>query len=696
MEHALETSFDMPALARAAELRPETWDAKTRSFQMVLSTGAAVLRRSWWSGESWIEELSLEPGHFRTERLDAGIAILAEHGDTPLSDPQVGVSRAWKLETLPDGKRAIVLNVQLSQRDEVKGLAQDVADGVKRYASAGYKTYRQEKTEGDPKSGRLERRVATDWEPMEGSLVAIPADAGASVRSIRGSRLYGPDGEPVRNRCVVVISSSPDVAGTDHRSQSGGATLDPTKEELEAAERKRAADAAEAKRKADADAAEAAKKSGDDAAKRAAERENGRHARIRELERTHKLDARFVDELVAKTTSEEEVRSMTLQHLGQRQAATPTAVTQVGKDPMDNERAGLQAALEVKAGLLERSKLDERSNGYADGTLLRMFERYLERSGVKIESVNADWIGRRAFGMVGTSDLPKVLENIAQKSLERGYSSIPTTWRLVASIVNATDFKDRSVVHTGLGSKLQKVLETGEIEMGKFAEGGEKYHAESWGIIQPFTFKALRNDDLGAIARVPQNLGVQAAMNVDEQLWLLITANGLMADGTAIFAAGHKNVAASGKNYDLTGSNAEKGLGELERVLRVQLDDDGNVPLGLPPAYLIVPAALAVAARKLTAIISQPTQTSGVNVFDFLKPVINPRLDAASTSAYYLATLPSIIPLFEVAFLDGRETPIIDTKEGFEQDGMLFRCRWYWGGVVPNHRAAALSTGLDA
>jgi hypothetical protein len=54
------------------------------------------------------------------------------------------------------------------------------------------------------------------------------------------------------------------------------------------------------------------------------------------------------------------------------------------------------------------------------------------------------------------------------------------------------------------------------------------------------------------------------------------------------------------------------------------------------------------------------------------------------------------MPLFEVAYLDGNKLPKIDSQEGFDQDALRIRCRWYWGGCLTNHRAIAKSTGADA
>src|SRR5689334_21101028 len=76
---------DMPVFTRELEVRSDTYDPESRTFSMVLTTGEAVLRRTW-SGEPFMESLSLNDGAVRTKRLDRGIAILDEHGFSGLKD----------------------------------------------------------------------------------------------------------------------------------------------------------------------------------------------------------------------------------------------------------------------------------------------------------------------------------------------------------------------------------------------------------------------------------------------------------------------------------------------------------------------------------------------------------------------------------------------------------------------------------
>jgi hypothetical protein len=159
-------------LQTRAMFAPETINVEERTAELVWSTGAQVKRASWSRGD-YIEELSMAPGAVRMERLNKGAPLLDAHDSFSLRS-QIGVvQRAWL-----NGNEGRAL-VKFSRRDDVETIFQDVIDGIYRNVSVGYKVHQTERDE----TGAMPVERAVDWEPYELSLVPIPADAGAQVRS---------------------------------------------------------------------------------------------------------------------------------------------------------------------------------------------------------------------------------------------------------------------------------------------------------------------------------------------------------------------------------------------------------------------------------------------------------------------------------------------------------------------------------
>ena len=64
---------------RKAYFQPASFDPADNSVELVWTTGAAVRRRNFASGEIVEETLSLDPRHVRLDRLNKGAPLLVDH-----------------------------------------------------------------------------------------------------------------------------------------------------------------------------------------------------------------------------------------------------------------------------------------------------------------------------------------------------------------------------------------------------------------------------------------------------------------------------------------------------------------------------------------------------------------------------------------------------------------------------------------
>lgn len=171
-----------PHFEREALLRSASFDRLTRTIDVVWMTGAAVRRRTVL-GEAFDEELVVQQGTVRLDRLNAGAPFLDMHNAASVKSVLgVVVGGSARLES---GKG--VARIQLSGRAEIAGIVQDIEDGVLRNISVAYRIHTIEKV---ARRGDVPLHRIVDWEPWEISAVSISADTDAQVRAAAPPQLH--------------------------------------------------------------------------------------------------------------------------------------------------------------------------------------------------------------------------------------------------------------------------------------------------------------------------------------------------------------------------------------------------------------------------------------------------------------------------------------------------------------------------
>ena len=118
-----------------------------------------------------IEILDHGAKSIRLGRLKNGGAVLVNHK----TDDHVGVVESVIIGNDRVG-RAIVRFGKSARAEEI---FQDVADGIRRHVSVGYMIHKMALEEGGQSKGDTYR--VTDWEPMEISIVGVPADTTVGI-----------------------------------------------------------------------------------------------------------------------------------------------------------------------------------------------------------------------------------------------------------------------------------------------------------------------------------------------------------------------------------------------------------------------------------------------------------------------------------------------------------------------------------
>jgi hypothetical protein len=292
---------------------------------------------------------------------------------------------------------------------------------------------------------------------------------------------------------------------------------------------------------------------------------------------------------------------------------------------------------------------------------------------------------RSGHGYHTTSDFAFLLADVANKTVRKAYEEAPQTFKTIARQVNLPDFKPVYRTQMGDAPALLEVKEHGEFKRGTIGEGRETYQLATYGRVFAITRKALVNDDADAFGRVPTMFG-RAARNLESDLvWDQITSNPNMGDGNALFSAAHLNYDASGDVIDVD------SLGAARAAMRQQVSLDGE-RLNIAPRYLMVGTALETRADAVVTPIT-PATFNAVNPFSGKLVVIaEPRLDNEPL-AWYLAADPAQIDIIEFGYLEGEEGPTIETRIGFDVDGIEIKCREDFAAKVLDWRGLYKNAG---
>jgi phage head maturation protease len=642
-------------MMRRAAFEPSTYDESSRTVELVWSTGAKVRRSTWFDGD-FHEELSLDGGAVRLDRLNSGASLLNNHQSRDLSNVIGVVERAW----IADGQgRAIV---RFSERADVAPIVQDVASGIIRNVSVGYKVHRWQQFAAP--EGELPTFRAVDWEPFELSLVGIPADAGAQVRADSDSFDHP---EP-----MTVNKAGGDPAALEQRDQ-----------QLEA----QAPAAAPAPAAEPAPVAATAERS-DELSPVELKRQND-ILRSCAAAKMPELADGYIAGGLAHDQAVRDLISKMANSIPVPAAGSPARV-EVTRDAGEHLVRGFGEALQFRTGAIKEPT--ELGRQYRGLTLLEMGRMMLERNGVNTLGMSRTELVSRAFH--STSDFPLLFADVANKNLLAGYAEEPQSWRPLARQRNLPDFKSANELQLQGQVVPETLLEGGEYKTGTMVEGRGQWNLTTYAKKLQVTRRAIINDDLSALSRGPELLGRGCRLLESNLVWALLTtgANGanVAIDGQALFVAGHNN----------TGSGAI-GVGSVAagRAAMRKQKDIANNSLNLAPRFLIVPSELETTAEAFlepnAAQVVANVGDAGPNPFrGRLQMIVENRLSDDSAAMWYLAADPGRIEMIRFGYLDGEEGPNVTINQERDPDGVQMLVRMDFGCSMLDFRGFYRSTGV--
>jgi len=662
--NATLTTQHLPALLRAAQIEPTTFNEAARTVDVVFTTGAKVRRFDWLRERYYDEELIVTPDAVDLARMNAGASVLNTHDQWDLNAVIGVVERAWI-----DGAQGRA-TVRLSNRPELAGIVADIQGGVIRHISAGYTIQAMEmvppelRTDGD--TTRWLYR-ATRWQPAEISFVPVPADAGSGTRAAP---------TPGTLPCVFTTraAAQPQKDPTMDEIQAGGAAPAPA---ITPAVPATAAPAPAV--------------------------QDTRAADIADLCARHGVPT-LAAGLIRNDSSVADAGIAVLGELARRDTAAGghrnVARIETVQDEMQVRLAGIEQAILHRVSAA--TKLDDNGRQYRGLSLIEMGRDFLEAHGQNTRGLDrmtlaSRMLNFRAGGPMGTSDFSSLFANVANKRLRSAYDENAGTYAMWARRApNAPDFKNMSVVQLAGAPDLLQTNEAGEFKYGAMTDGGETYAMLTYGRIVSLTRQAIVNDDLRAFERMVTAFGFAARRLENRTVYSQLTANANLADGGALFNATAVTTAGGHANLLTTSALAIGTLTTGRTSMRLQKGLQSE-ELNLAPAYLIVPAALEQTAYNLTSANYVPSTKAEINEFraggrTAVTPVVEPVLDANSATSWYLAAANSQVDTVEYCYLDGAEGPVIESEVGFETDGVSYKCRLDFTAKAVDYRGLLKAT----
>lgn len=638
----------------SARLAPTSYDSTTRTVSAVFSTGARV--RRW----GILEELAMTPEAIDLSRVASNAVRLLDSHNAYSIDQVLGAITSARIE---GGQ--LVGNIRFADSEAGRRAEALVAAGDLTGLSVGYRVTSWTLTgmEDEVEIWRADR-----WELLEVSLVAVPADPAAMVRS--GSAIPSQEEDAMRRNVQQATGAAP-AETTNPPANPPLAPPAPVVTETRAAPPAPAVDA-EAIRRA----------------------ERGRIAEIRQIGATTRMEAAAIDQAVEGGTSVEEFRRIALDTLAGRSDATAVRshVGTISMDETETRRLAMTEALTIRlspppapgAGGVQ---VPERARAFMDHSLVELAADAIGYRGRLSNPAQREEVLRRAFHT--TSDFPIIFEGALNSALAARYVLAQPTYRRLARRRTYADFRDHNTVRPGDFPMLQPVTEAGEIKSGTFGEAKEKTAVKPYGIKVSLTRQMLVNDTLGAISDV---LATQATnvLTFEEKVFYAMMLSGAASNGPTLLETGRQVYNTTDGTLAAAAAAISTDSIALGRAaMRKRKRSDGEF-IDVAPAIILVGPDKETECQKVLAPV-QAVQASNVSLFSgVLSQVTTARI---TDNAWYLFADPDQEPVFEWGLLDGYTAPRMRMDEPFGTQGQSVSLEHDFGCGAINFRGSYRNAG---
>jgi len=458
----------------AKTLVPRSYDARARTVQATFATGYRVRR---WFG--W-EELAIRDDAINLQRVTLGKVRLLDHHNQFERNAVLGVVTDARVES-----GALVGTIQFADSDAGREAERQVSSGELTGISVGYRINKLVLAETGEDDDDVYR--ADSWELLEVSLVSVPADPFAGIRS----------------------ASSATPSARDNPMPDTVLATDTTR-----TERQRAAE-------------------------------------ITKIGQRAGLDAETVERAIEDGTTIEAFRTLAFDKLAgdadRVKTSSANSRIEFGRDAGETVVQGIEGALYARmSGKAPEGPATE----FMGRSLLDLGATLLQARGERVSWMSRERLATQIMSRSGyhtTSDFPVLLTQAGSRVLQDAYAAAQSPLKALARRRTAADFRTLTTVRLSEAPQLLKVGESGEVKHGSRSEEKEAFKVETFARIFSLSRNAIINDDLGAFADSATAWGRAAAETEATILAGLLTGDGaVMDDNKPLYHADHGNKATAG------------------------------------------------------------------------------------------------------------------------------------------------------
>lgn len=639
---------------------------ENRSVVVVFTTGDLVTHRL--NGyEPIITRIKVNQKSLQVDKFP-GKPVLDSHYAYSVREVIGVVQKAW----VEDGKGYAELS--FTGAEDVAHIWQRIKDKVLRNCSLGFSISEAKKIQEKIGDEKKEVLLITKIEPLEISMVAIGADRGAQVQEHKPPQLSTTN--PDQQKEFKMPNETTHMEDNDAVHQSTSAeSLPPASETT-----KQKAMPETITHTNDADQATYAT------------HERARILEIQNIGQLLNVDEKLVQRAINDNVSADAFRKASVDNFAQgAESAHIKPFSSAAVVTADETEKFVQGAV---LGTMARANIKggER-NEFSGKSLIDLARQSLDIRGVHSSDNRMHMIGAafsQAGGAHSTSDFAAILSGVVHKSVLMGWEESGETFEKWTRRGSLADFKKAPRVGLGMFSSLPKMEEGAEYTYGTVEEYKQEIALASYGRMFAITRQAVINDDLSLLSGIPRKMGMAAKRTIGNLVYAVLTSNAKFSDGHNLFSQAHNNLANPASALSIESLNVARV------AMRLQKENNSEVPLNINPKYLIVPAALEMLATRFMTSEIDPTANQGHArnpVAGMATVIADGRLDASSAKTWYLAADANSFDTIEVAYLDGISEPYIEHKDGWNVDGTEVKVRIDAGVAPLDYRTLYRNTG---